>query len=925
MNGRRRREARLFVLALAAATALLFGPGAAGPSGTARGASPACPWMNTALSPQQRASELVAAMTIDQKLAMLSQSQPIWQHYGVAGYIPAQPSLCIPDLVLNDAGQGVGDQETGTTAFPAPIAQSSSWDPGLQYQFGQALGWEAWHKGINVQLAPGVEIDRIPLNGRNYEYMSEDPYLSARGGVAEIQGIQSNPVIATVKHFVANSQETNRMTDSADVDERTLQEIYLPAYEAAVQQGQVGSVMCSYNRINDVYACENPHLLTTVLKHQFGFGGFVMSDWGGTHSTVPAANAGLDMEMNVAPGTYFAAPLKAAVQAGQVTMARLDDMVTRIVGAMFRLGIFDHPAAAEPAAAAANVERPQDIALARTISEEGTVLLKNDNHVLPLTGGGQRIAVIGPGAGTQGAEQFYNGNGSGHVPELTGKAEVVSPLQGIQQRAAASGDTVLYADGSNAAAAAATAKLANVAVVFVGAQDSEGVDRTTLDLSSGDCNLAGSCTPQPIDQDQLISQVAAANPHTIVVLNTGGPVVMPWLDQIQGLFEAWYPGQEDGNAIAALLYGDVNPSAKLPETFPRSQADIPTQTPQQFPGVNDAQGVPQSQYSEGLLVGYRWYDAKQIAPLFPFGYGLSYTSFNYSGLKITPASAGAGVTVATASIAVTNTGQRSGADVPQLYIAAPAATGEPPKQLKGFQRIDLAAGHTGQVSFPIDDRALSYWSTAASGWQVAPGCYAIMVGHDERDIAQQATVSVNGATCPGAVASLSTRAAALQRCSAPRGVLSQKRLGPVALGMTRARIRRTLTGRAHRGLRDMDFFCLVGGGGIRAGFPSGRLLRTLRPGLRRAVKGRAVLLLTANPHYALSGVRAGQPVTVARTHLKLGRAFRIGRNTWYLTRVRGGRRGVLRVQHGLVLEVGITQARLTASRSAGRRLLASFS
>lgn len=283
----RGRAARWLPSALIGAAALILVSGGAGPGGaTAQGAGPQCPWMNTALTPQQRASELVAAMNIDQKLAMLSQAQPIWQHYGAAGYIPAQPSLCIPDLVLNDAGQGVGDQETGTTAFPAPIAQSSSWDPGLQYQFGQALGWEAWHKGINVQLAPGVEIDRVPLNGRNYEYMSEDPYLAAQGGVAEIQGIQSNPVIATVKHYVANSQETNRMTDSSDVDERTLQEIYLPAYEAAVQQGQVGSVMCSYNRINDVYACENPHLLTTVLKQQFGFGGFVMSDWGGTHSTV---------------------------------------------------------------------------------------------------------------------------------------------------------------------------------------------------------------------------------------------------------------------------------------------------------------------------------------------------------------------------------------------------------------------------------------------------------------------------------------------------------------------------------------------------------------------------------------------------------------------------------------------------------------
>jgi beta-glucosidase len=523
----RGRAARWLPSALIGAAALILVSGGAGPGGaTAQGAGPQCPWMNTALTPQQRASELVAAMNIDQKLAMLSQAQPIWQHYGAAGYIPAQPSLCIPDLVLNDAGQGVGDQETGTTAFPAPIAQSSSWDPGLQYQFGQALGWEAWHKGINVQLAPGVEIDRVPLNGRNYEYMSEDPYLAAQGGVAEIQGIQSNPVIATVKHYVANSQETNRMTDSSDVDERTLQEIYLPAYEAAVQQGQVGSVMCSYNRINDVYACENPHLLATVLKQQFGFGGFVMSDWGGTHSTVPAANAGLDMEMNVAPGTYFTAPLKAAVQAGQVTMARLDDMVTRIVGAMFRLGIFDHPAAAEPAAASANVQRPQDIALARTISEQGTVLLKNDNHILPLGGGGQRIAVIGPGAGPQGAEQFYNGNGSGHVPELTGKPEVVSPLQSIQQRASASGDTVIYADGSNATAAAAAAKLADVAVVFVGAQDSEGIDRSTMDLSSGNCTLVG-CTPQPIDQDQLIAQVAAANPRTVVALNTGGPVLRP--------------------------------------------------------------------------------------------------------------------------------------------------------------------------------------------------------------------------------------------------------------------------------------------------------------------------------------------------------------------------------------------------------------
>jgi hypothetical protein len=369
--------------------------------------------------------------------------------------------------------------------------------------------------------------------------------------------------------------------------------------------------------------------------------------------------------------------------------------------------------------------------------------------------------------------------------------------------------------------------------------------------------LAGgpaSATPQPIDQDQLIAQVAAANPHTVVVLNTGGPVLMPWLDQIQGLFEAWYPGQEDGNAIAALLFGDVNPSAKLPETFPRSQADLPTQSAAQYPGVNDAQGVPQSQYSEGLLVGYRWYDARHITPLFPFGFGLSYTSFDYGQLKVT---ASRGPTVATASLAVTNTGQRAGADIPQLYVAAPATTGEPPKQLKGFQHVDLAAGQTKQVSFPLDARALSYWSTSGSGWRVAAGCYAIMVGHDERNIARQATVSVNGANCPGAVDSITVASGEPPRCPAPQGRLSGTRLGPVTLGMTRARIRRTLRGRADRGQRDMDFFCLAGGGGIRVGYPSRKLLSKLPRGLRRRVRGRAVLLLTANRHYALSVVRPG--------------------------------------------------------------------
>jgi beta-glucosidase len=907
---------------LSVAAALVMVISVPGGSAPARGAAAACPWLNTALSASQRASELVAAMNIDQKLAMLSQAQPIWAHYGAAGYIPAQPSLCIPDLVLNDAGQGVGDQETGTTAFPAPIAQSSSWDASLQYQFGQALGWEAWHKGINVQLAPGVEIDRIPLNGRNFEYMSEDPFLAGQGGVAEIRGIQSNPVIATVKHYVANSQETNRMTDSSNVNDRTLQEIYLPAYEAAVRQGQVGSVMCSYNRINNVYACENPGLLTGVLKRQFGFDGFVMSDWGGTHSTVPAANAGLDMEMNVSPGQYFTAPLKTAVQNGQVSMARLDDMVLRITRAMFRIGLFDHPAAAEPAAAAANVERPQDVALARRISEAGTVLLKNQGAILPLTAHGQRIAVIGPGAGPQGAAEFYNGGGSSHIPETAAKSDVVSPLAGIQQRAAANGDTVLYADGSNASAAQATATAANVAIVFVGAEDSEGVDRSRMDLSSGFCSLGGACTASPVDQDSLISSVAAANPHTIVVLNTGGPVVMPWLSHIQGLFEAWYPGQQDGNAIASLLFGDANPGGRLPETFPRSQADIPTQSPQQYPGVNNAQGVPQSNYSEGLLVGYRWYDAKHITPLFPFGYGLDYTSFTYRGLKVSAHPSGS--SLATVSINVTNTGHRAGADVPQMYIAAPASTGEPPHQLKGYEHLNLAPGQTVQANFPIDARALSYWG--ARGWQVAAGCYGIQIGHDERDIAQSVTVSVNGADCPGAVASITVAASnRVARCAPVTGRLHAGQLGPVALGQTRARVHRELRSYRRRARRDFDFYCLRRGAGIRVGYPSRHELHSLSGHTRRRVSGRAVLLLAANRRYALGRVRPGMTVRAARRVARLGRGYHVGRNVWYLLAAYGRARGVLHVRSGRVQETGVADRGLTAGRAAAARFLRSFS
>src|SRR3954451_967111 len=307
----------------------------------AKAQAPACPWMDAKKSPGERAQMLVKAMSIDQKIQMVHQNQPIWAHFGAAGYIAGQPDLCIPDLVLNDAGQGVGDQEVNTTAFPSGIAQAASWDRPMQRQLGRAIGNEAFHKGINLQLAPDVNIARFPINGRNSEAFGEDPYLAGQTGAAWIRGIQDNPVIADVKHYALNNHEVNRMTLSADADQRTIHEIYTPAFETAVKSGHVGSVMCSYNRINGVYACENGPMLNTILKSEFGFDGFVVSDWGGTHSTKESAINGLDMEMDLAPGHYFADALKTAVESGQVPPARLDDMVLRITRTMFRFGIFE--------------------------------------------------------------------------------------------------------------------------------------------------------------------------------------------------------------------------------------------------------------------------------------------------------------------------------------------------------------------------------------------------------------------------------------------------------------------------------------------------------------------------------------------------------------------------------------------------------
>ncbi len=714
-------------------------------------------WMNTSQTPIQRAKELLKVMTVTDKTD-LTQESAIFQHYGVAGYIASpNTSLCIPDLVLNDGGQGVGDLMTGTTPFPAPIAQSASWDPKAQKQLGAAIGAQAHTKGINVQLAPGIETDRVPMNGRNYEYFSEDPYLAGQTAAAVVRGIQSQHVIATIKHFIGNSQETNRKTESDQVDERVLQEMYLPQYGAAIQQGGAGAVMCSYNRINTVYACEDRHTQVTDLRTEIGFTGMVISDWGAVHGTTVAnVKAGLDMEND--SDSAYGTNLATAVKDGQVSMAQLNTIVLDILEPMFAVGLFDHPIAmgakAQAKAAAVVTDTPSQVALAERVAEDGTVLLQNNNQILPLgQPGGQTIAVIGTPASQAGAELTYEGNGSAHIPEFGEATDIVSPLTGMQAAAATYGDTVTYAAGTapGFADAVAAAKTANVAVVFVYDQESEGVDRPNLALPTDgtDCNLAiisGSCVKGTgYDQKQLIEAVAAANPNTVVVVQSGGPVVMPWVNQVRGIVEAWYGGQDEGDAIASVLFGVTDPSGHLPETFPSSVSQLPTAgSTAQYPGVTvagDSVG-PEVFYSEGLNVGYRWYEDMGLTPLFPFGYGLSYTTFAYSHYSVKSARPGSPATV---SFDLTNSGTTPGAEVAQAYVGSPADNyaDEPLYQLRGYQKVFLMPGQTQPVTIPLDPHSASYWDTTTRSWQPESGCHPVWVGSSSTDIELQG-MGLNG-------------------------------------------------------------------------------------------------------------------------------------------------------------------------------------
>jgi beta-glucosidase len=649
-------------------------------------------------------------MTLDEKIIMLHGVDPLPAKEYV-GYVPANGRLGIPAITLADGRAGVGNGAKNVTLLPAPIAAASSWNTDLMNAYGKVLGQEQWAKGTNVELGPSIDVVRVPEWGRTFESYGEDPYFNGRMAVAEIKGIQDQGPIADANMYVTMNQESNRFHEDSIVDQRTLQEIYLPPFAAAIEQGHVGTIMCAYVKTNGTYSCENPNLLIDMLRHQLHFDGWVMSDWGATHSAVAAASNGLDQEM---PGAkYFGAPLKAAVLNGQVNVAVIDQHVRNILLPMYQHGLFDKT---QTGNWAANVRSPEHDSFSRMVAEQGTILLKNEHGLLPLQGK-ESIAVIGEAGSAK--PKAEGGGSSGVIAPY-----VVSPLEGISKRAG-TGIEVSYADGSDLDKAANTARHADVAIVFVHTDETEGKDRPNLNL--------------PGNQNQLISAVAAVNRKTIVVLDTGGPVLMPWVDSTAAIIEAWYSGQEDGHAIAAVLYGDVNPSAKLPLSFPRTATAIPTARPEQWPGVGG-----KSTYSEKLLVGYRWYDASQTQPLFPFGFGLSYTTFRLSQLRVTPQALPSGMQNANVQVTVdvTNTGQRPGGEVVQVYVHQPVENGEPPHQLRAFGRVQLDPGETKTVTLALEPSSFSIYDAAAKRWIFPDGAYEILAGTSSRDLPLHASIAI---------------------------------------------------------------------------------------------------------------------------------------------------------------------------------------
>ena len=710
--------------------------------------------------PDARAKAMVDAMTLDEQIGLLrtqagfgllSLGIPLPPSVpesmrkttppgalGSAGFVAGVERVGMPAQQMSDASLGVGNlggflrRGDEATSLPATLALAATFDPELAQAAGDMLGAEAHAKGFNIQLAGGVNLTREPRNGRNFEYAGEDPLLAGQIVGAQVAGIQGRHVVSTVKHFALNAQETGRFVHDAQLNEAALRESDLLAFEIAIDRGQPGSVMCAYNKINGVYACEHPFLLGQVLKGDWKYPGWVMSDWGASHSLAPALKAGLDQE-SPQDDPHFGG-LKDAVAKGEVSAERVREAAFRIVRSLYAVGVMDDPA--KPGGA---IDKDAHADVAEQVALSGMVLLKNDG-VLPLAATAKKIVVIG-GFADKGV---LSGGGSsqvmpygGHFADRRGRegiAAILAPVYGLSSplealKALRPDADIQFDDGSDPARAAALARAADVAIVFATRPEEEGMDAFAPDL--------------PYGQDALIAAVGAANPHTAVVLETGNPILMPWLSKVGAVLQAWYPGQRGGPAIAKILTGAMSPSGRLPMTFPASVAQLPRPA---IPGFDPENRKPLGlgtkvapfavPFVEGADVGYRWFEKKSAKPLFAFGHGLTYTTFGYSKLATTSAEG------LTATFTLTNTGKREGTEVAQLYVAPPGKT----HRLAGWTRVTLKPGESRHVTIAADPRLLASYDVAAKAWKRAAGTYDVYVGKaaGSRDLAAKASLKAGG-------------------------------------------------------------------------------------------------------------------------------------------------------------------------------------
>jgi beta-glucosidase len=712
------------------------------------------PWLDPKLAPETRARAALATMTLDEKLRLIfgysDQAMtdlakvpddivsPELKTYvvthqvkGSAGFVPGVPRLGIPDQTQTDASIGVRNSFIPSTALPSSLATAASFDPEVVRAGGAMIGAEARATGHNTMLSGGVNLAREPRNGRNFEYVGEDPLLAGTMAGALIDGIQSNHIVSTVKHYAVNDQETLRTTLDTTISAEAMRQSDLLAFELAIEKGSPGSVMCSYNLINGRWGCENDYLLNTVLKGDWGFKGFVMSDWGAVHSTVAAANNGLDQFTGfccVGDKPWFApSAMKAALASGAVPQARLDDMVERILWALFANGAVDDPVHAAPIDYAAHA------LVAQTAAENSLVLLKNDRDLLPLRKA-KSIAVIGGNAD----KGVIAGGGSSDVTPVGGAIMIDDhtylpspPLAGLKRELPRA--RIAFDPGADPASAAALAARSDVAIVFVTHHNSEGGD-STLGLDG--------------NQDALVAAVANANPRTIVVVESGGAIAMPWAARVPAIVEAFYPGIRGGAAIASVLAGKVDPSGHLPISFPASANQLAHPI---IAGTGLPDGTPAAiTYDEGAAIGYKWYDVKGYTPLFAFGHGLSYTRFALSGLTAAPDGR-----AIHASFSIRNIGKRQGKAVAQLYVA-PAdrakAGWEAPKRLGAFAKADLKPGQTRRIEVVVDPRLLATYEAAGNNWHIRAGKYRLMLGQASDDLPQAVSVMLPDAVWSASVA-----------------------------------------------------------------------------------------------------------------------------------------------------------------------------